>query len=1017
VDALELEELVAAGRPAEALALAAGELVPELDDEWVLRARDRLRQRCSAAFAALSAEAAARGDADEAVALARRRADLDPFDEPAHRDLMRALADTGEHAAALGVYERLSARLRRELAVVPSTPTRELAAALRAGASPAAVETAPPPLPSRLRPERWRSPFVGRDEALALLGAAWAAVRRGGLGAVVIVGEPGIGKTRLAAQFAAQEASAGAVVLAGRAEPEPLHPYELLLDALRTAAPADPTADAELSDPRAGLARRNEELALALEDAARGHPMVLVLDDLHWADAGSLDVLRHLAVRGAGMPLLVVATLRPGTLDVVGPLDREVELTRIELGGLSLHEAAALVAGRGTETVDDADLELLASRTGGSPFFLEVLLDAGITAGDALPAGVAELVVGRLESLGDAARRLLQAGAVLGSDFDLELASAVAELALGEALAALDAAESAGLVAPSVGDGGRVRFVHALVREALVGVTRAGERTGLHARALAALDGRAAGSDEALVAAARHAIAAVPVVAAGRAAELAERAGAALLAGYAAAEAAELLASAAAVLDERGEAAALRASIRCLLGEALRTDGRAREARAALELAASLARRAGDGTIVARCALALAGPPVTILGVDPERVDALEDALDLLSQDQPELRSQLQSRLAIELAYDRDAGRREELSQAAVGAARETGETRAIAAALGARHVVLWGPDHTRERLALADEMLGFARRAGDAALELQARTWRIVDLDELGDGAALEAELDAYATAAARSRLNAYGWYVPGWRAVRAYLGGRVEEADRLRRRAAELGRRAGDGNVQFALRSNWIVDLADGQLPADDALEWQLERIRVSPASWGYRAMYAWMLASRGDDDAARRELGAQRREGAPAAWPRDTNWLSATTELAEVAVLLAEHELGAELTRLLEPFDDRMVVSARGFMCFGSVAGTLGRLAELSGDVALACRRYEQAIELEERAGALIWVAARRFRLGAVLAAAGDPRGRAELVRVQNEAPRLGLDTLAAAAGAAADSTPPGRRRSSR
>jgi DNA-binding SARP family transcriptional activator len=1003
VDALELEALLDAGQPAQALELALGELASELDDDWVLRERDRLRERCSAALAALSTEAAARGDADEAVAFARRRTDLDPLDEPAHRDLMRALADSGEPAAALAVYNRLSARLRRELAVVPSASTRELAASLRAGASPP-TDGARPALPSRLRPDRWRSPFIGRDEALAQLGAAWAVVRRGGLAIAVIAGEPGIGKSRLAGHFGAQEAAAGAVVLAGRAEPEPLQPYELLVDALGAGVPADRTAAAEPSDSHAGLVRRHEELAALLEETAHGHPMVLVLDDLHWADAASLDFLRHLALRGTAMPLLVVATLRAGTLSVLAPFERELELTRIELGGLSLHETAALVAGRTDEAVAEADLERLASRTGGNPFFLEILLDSGLAGGDALPADVAEVLAGRLASLGGAARRVLQAGALLGSDFDPELAAAVADLAIEEAFAALDSAEASRLVLPSVGEGGRVRFAHALVREALMGATRTGEQRRLHARALAALEGRVAGSDEALVAAARHALAAVPVVPAARAAELAERAGAALLAGYAPSEAAELLESAAAMLDERGEPATLRVSIRCLLSEALQAAGRGRDARAAVEHVALLARR-GDGTLLARWALALAGPPVTILGADPDRVDALEDALEQLPRDESALRSRLQGRLAVELAYESDARRREELSAAAVAAARVTGQPRTIAAALGARHVVLWGPDHARERLALADEMLGFARRDGDAALELQARTWRIVDIEELGDGDALESELDAYAAAAARSGLTAYGWYVPGWRAARAYLAGRIAEGHRLRRRAVELGRRAGDGNVQFALRSNWVVDLADGRPLGDTALEWQRERIRVSPASWAYRSMYVWMLTVRGFEDAARSELAVQRRDGAPGVWPRDTNWLSAVAELSEAAVLLGERELGAELSALLEPFDDRMVVAARGFMCFGSVAGTLGRLADLSGDAALAVRRYEQAIDLEERAGALVWASAHRFRLAAALAVAGDPRARAELDRVQEEAPRRGLDTLATVAGAMA------------
>jgi hypothetical protein len=360
----------------------------------------------------------------------------------------------------------------------------------------------------------------------------------------------------------------------------------------------------------------------------------------------------------------------------------------------------------------------------------------------------------------------------------------------------------------------------------------------------------------------------------------------------------------------------------------------------------------------------------------------------------------VQSRLAIELAYDSDAGHRERVSVEAVEAARATGEPRATAAALGARHVVLWGPDHTRERLVLADEMLASARRAGDAVLELQARTWRIVDLDELGDGAALEAELDAYADTAARARLTAYAWWIPAWRSARAYLAGHFAEGERLRRRAVELGRRAGDRNVEFARLSHWVIPLADdGIRLAELDLEWQRDRIRNSPAGWAYRSMYVWVLSATGHHTDARRELAAQRAAvGTPSSWPRDTNWLSAAKELSEAAVLLGERELAAELELLLEPFADRMVVSARGLLCMGSVAGALGSLADLRGDPRLAADWYVRAIEREERGGALVWAMHHRLRLGRALLGAGDRDGLALLAAVAAEAPALGLIRLA-------------------
>ena len=470
-------------------------------------------------------------------------------------------------------------------------------------------------------------------------------------------------------------------------------------------------------------------------------------------------------------------------------------------------------------------------RTGGNPFFLEAVLEAG--AAEELPAGVAELVAARVGSLGEPVRRLLEAAAVLGQELDTDLLARVSGQSLDETLDALDDAAAARLLVPAADGAGRVGFAHALVREALAQTLPPARRARLHAQALAALLPQAeAGSEEALVAAAGHAIAAAPLVDEEQIAALAEQAAAALSASYAAGDAARLLDSAVQAVRDP----ILLARLRCALGESLQRADRDAEAHAAFAAAANAARRLEDGVLLARAALGLAGAAVTILSVDRERVALLEEALAGLAPDQHELRSRVQSRLAIELAYDSDAGRREQISVEAVEAARATGEPRATAAALGARHVVLWGPDHTRERLVLADEMLACARRAGDAVLELQARTWRIVDLDELGDGAALEAELDAYADTAARARLTAYAWWVPAWRSARAYLAGRVAEGERLRRRAVELGRRAGDRNVDFARLSHWVIALADdGIRLAEIDLEWQRDRIRNSPGRVG--------------------------------------------------------------------------------------------------------------------------------------------------------------------------------------
>jgi hypothetical protein len=484
-----------------------------------------------------------------------------------------------------------------------------------------------------------------------------------------------------------------------------------------------------------------------------------------------------------------------------------------------------------------------------------------------------------------------------------------------------------------------------------------------------------------------------------RAAELAERAAAALVAAFAPADAAELLARAIALADSTGEPPRLRAQLRCAHGDALQAADDPSAARASFMEASALARRAGDGELLARAALGSAGPQVAIRWVERERVHALEEALEVLPPDSDDLRARVQARLAIELAYDPDAERRDRLSSEALASARAGREPRTLAATLSARHVVLWGPDHTPQRLRLADEMIALALRAGDPALELLGRTWRLVDLDELGDGPAAEAELDAFADTAARSGLSTYAWYVPGWRSVRAGLAGRPDESRELQRRAVELGRRVDDPNVAFMSRAHWVAGLADDSFEPI-GMKWQEERVRNSPVGWAYRAMYTWALFALGREDEARRELDDQKRLGYPRGWPRDTNWLSALKELSEAVMLLEDREVGAEIEELLEPFADRMVASARSFMMMGSVAGALARLADLRGDKALAIQRFEAAIVREERAGMAIWATHHRARLGEALIASGQQdQGRALLERVAREAGPMGLENLAA------------------
>ena len=1013
VDVREFDARLGAGRPSEALAaIGDGELLADLDADWVLRERDRHRDRVGEAMAQLARDAATAGDRATAVAWLKRRADLDPFDEGAHRDLIAEMDRAGDRAAALAVYNRFALRLRRELAVAPSTPTRRLAASLRA-AEPAPTADAPDggsrlfPLPRRLQPARWARPFVGRADALARLSSAWAAAQAGGPGFAIVVGQPGIGKSRLAAQFAAEVHAGGAAVIAGAAQEEQLWAYQPIIDALRPVAGDEFPVVTGVVDDAVARATLHERLASLLERASGGRALLLVFDDVHWADPDTLAFLRSVAGRGLAVPMLTLATARTGEYEgdsplgrTLGAIMRDAAVTQIAIDGLDLSETAALVAARaGRPNLAHADLEALVRRTSGNPFFLETLMDAGLTEpGAIVPRGLAELLVSRVQALGPHEAAALEAAAVAGREFDAGLVAGIAGIKLDEAVAALDRAVDAQLVAAVTERPGRMGFVHDLVHEALTVKLAPGRSAALHARAVDVLEPRAEDeADDALAAAAGHAIAALPAIAAQRAGELAERAGIRLIASRAPADAAQLLAAAVAACEDAGASSELRVRLRLALGEALAAAG-SDEAIAMFESALSQARRTGDAALVARAALGAVGPAVTITAVDRGRVAILEEALEALDGKDSALSARVQARLAVELAYDEDARRRDGVSAAALATARARSDPRTLAAALGARHVVLWGPDHTRERLPLADEMLALAKRAEDPVLELQARTWRIVDLEELGDGAALHAELEAYAATAARVPQSAYAWYVPAWQSTRAFLAGRPARARELQRQAVRLGRRVGDGNVQFVQRLEFIVALADERAQDIDIL-WQTDRVRKSPVGWAYRALSTWALAADGQVEEARRELQAQRRAGVPRSWPRDTNWLSAAKELSEAACLLGDLEVGADLEELLEPFADRIVVSARALMCMGSVCGALGRLAALRGDLDGAVERYEQAIDSDERAGALIWAMHHRLRLGETLLAraqAGEATPLLEMVAAR--APDMGLTRLA-------------------
>jgi DNA-binding SARP family transcriptional activator len=998
VDLAEYRALVAADRLEEAVALARGDLLAGLDEEWAHGPREEHRAQVVALLGELAERAEAAGDLAGAIDWSRRRAAADPLAEIPARELIGRLARAGDRAGAVAAYDALRERLRRDLGIAPSAETRELVEQVRRGRPAAGAARAPsthPPLPPPLARD---DPFVGRERELTRLEAAWRDARAGALRLACLSGEPGIGKTRLAGRLAARVHAEGALVLYGRCDEETLVPHQPFVEALERLLRALPAEEREglLGPHRAELSRllpaldpggapvgeaegesgryRAFEAARALvEGAAARRPALLVLDDLHWADRPTLLLLRHLGRMVERAPVLVLGTYRDTDVDRAHPLAttladlrREHPVVTIPLAGLSEPEVADLLgeapgAGEGL-------VAALRARTSGNPFFLTELArdlrEEGSARAPGLPPGVKEVVGRRLDRLGQDAVEVLTTAALAGPDVDLAL---LEELHGPEpALSAIERAGAAGLLIEADPARTRHAFAHALVAETLQEGVSAARSARLHRRIADALEPRAVADPAAHAAdVARHLLAAGPAGDPERAVRwsvaAAERATALLADDEAAAHYARALGVLAVGDDRRGELLAA-------LGDARNRAGGRGAAREAFLEAAALARARGDARLLARAALGAGGIGVTIGPADAELVRLLEEALAALAAE-PALRARLLGRLAAELYYA-DRPRADALSREAVAAARASGDDSALAAALNARRVAIWDMDHVRERLAVATEMVEVAERAGDREVALQGRNWRVLDLLELGRIDEVVREIDAYSREADALGLPHYRWYVPLWRAALAQMAGDDDEARRLGAEARVLGDRAEDPNTDLFLRLQEEQILVDrGRFDETDR-DWVLQGVATSAAPWAWLSWLAWVDAMTGRPDAARAivdDLAA----GGFAAVTLDANW-HAVMDLCEAVVELGDRPRAERLLQMLAPYSGLVAAVARAAVCYGPLDYALGRLAAAIGDAERAEAYFASAAADSERLGAAPRAAQSRARLAQARAA---------------------------------------------
>jgi len=539
VDALAFERLVRQGSPEaleRALELYRGELLEGLVvsapafEEWLVAERERLRELALQALARLTAHHERAGAADAAIQYASRLLTLDPLQEPAHRALMRLYDRSGRRGAALRQYARCAEVLRRELSAEPELETRALYESLLARGAP--VRASAGEVTSA--DEGVDLPLVGRAAELAQLRAALEPARRGDGRLVLVLGESGIGKTRLTEALCDGARRDGTRVLVGRAydldRVLPLAPWIAALrsggdavgESARGLAPAwrghlsrllpDLVAGEPLpgsADTAAAQREAVSELVGAL--AALGHRL-LVLEDLHWADESSVRLLAHVARHAAAWPLLIVATAREEELadvPVLGQLLRELERGKpgacLRLAPLDRGATAelvrTLVGGRARAATGARLAQRIWALGAGSPFVTVELARAWLDAPGArraraldLPPRVRDVIAARLDRLPERCRPVLEVAAVIARAADVDVLRRAAGLEPRAAADAIDDLLARRVLAVT---GERLAFAHERIRRVAYERLSIARQVVLHGAVGEALEAQGAAGDEA----------------------------------------------------------------------------------------------------------------------------------------------------------------------------------------------------------------------------------------------------------------------------------------------------------------------------------------------------------------------------------------------------------------------------------------------------------------------------------------------------------------------------------------
>jgi DNA-binding SARP family transcriptional activator/tetratricopeptide (TPR) repeat protein len=916
-----------------------------------------------------------------------------PLREEGWRLLGLGLYRCGRQGDALAALRRARNILADELGIDPGPALRKLESDILAQSPELELRMAPrPSRPQQVATDTWPprpatpieppplepEPFVGRDAELARL--TTAAARTGRFQVAIVAGVAGAGKTTLLRQLNGKLTGDGWTTASGACPDSSTTPpgwawveilrtlvgmtgageYAQLLAPLLEDADPDPDDD-EVS----GGFRLHRAVGGYLAGVARRAPVLLTLEDLHWADDQTLALLRALPSLLATSRVLLVVTCRESELDdrqsdVLAALAR-LGPVRVGLSGLDPKAVGELVRATCVREIDEDAVESIVERTGGNPFFVREtvrLLDSEAASDQTtvnevlsrVPTGVRDVLRRRVSRLPAGAEQILLQAAVIGRDVDVDVLVDVA----GDEDAVVEAVEAALLAGLVTEPGpGLLRFDHDLVRDTIYSDASRLRRTRLHA-AVAAVIERRTPSDVAALA--HHyflADAAEKAVHyAGLAAEQAERR-------FAHREAATLWEQAIAAFDRTGGDTKERLRLMLRQIRALALCGDMTAARLLRRQAMDSALPLGDLEITARVAASLAVPHKGMARdftrTAWEIVDVTEQALMELPEGESVLRASLLTTLALELEGSSSPERGRQASLEALELARQSGDPALIAAALSARLRQSYDIPAVDARESIGRELLEVAQRSGQMATQALAHLVLLECAAARGEFAVADEHAASAEQLARQYDLSAPAAVCAWYAGQRMMISGDYGGAERAYRDAARMTARAGmlEGRQDLPLITTFCLHLVDGR--ASEMVE-PLAEAHQRGAKWTLDA-YALALASAGHLADAK-AVAAVRLPVRP-----DFLYELAMTWRALAGMLLDDRERMVDCYDKLKPFADRVAGAGTGVVALWPVALTLGDLAVRLGQPEASRAHYEKALEVAERVGVPRWVEAAR------------------------------------------------------